>query len=136
MSGDHREAVTKHSDDRALNTGEFRWKHDMFGHRHPRTGKVVVPVHAPQVSGVRPVRVSVAHECWVDHRRVSELRKSRKHNAAVAKPADRVIECVAVDHAVGKSKLVLESVRNDIGCKRHFDSLSNRSPLRHHDTLS
>ncbi len=136
MCGDHREPVAKYSDDWALHAGEFRWKHDMFGHRHPRTGKVVIPVHAPQVSGVGPVRVSVAHECWVDQRRVSELSKGGKHNAAVAEPADRVIECVAVDHTVGKSKLVLESVRNDISCKRHFDSLSNRSPLRHHDTLS
>jgi hypothetical protein len=128
VGGDHREAVAEHDDDRALDTGQARRQHDVIGHVDPVAGEVVVPVDAPQVAGVGPLRVGVADLGGViEGGGVLELGERRQRDALLAEALDAVGERRLVDDPVGQPELVLEGVRggvDDVGGCSHLDILS------------
>ena len=130
VGGDHREPVAEHDDDRTLDAGQFARQHDVLGHVDAIAGQVVVPVVAPQVASVGPLRIGVADVGGVIERgRVGELRKGRQGNPALAEPRHRVGERLFVDDAVSQPELVLE--RGAMGVVvDHIDSLSNPGSRR------
>ena len=130
VGGDHREPVAEHDDDRARHTRQFGWQHDVLRNVDATAGEVVVPVNAPQVAGVLPLRIGVADVRGVVERgRVGELGEGRQRDAALAEAGDRVGERRLVDDPVGQAELVLEcgAVFVD-GC--HLVSLSNERARR------
>ena len=128
VGGDHREPVAEHHDDRALDAGQARGQHDVVGDLDPVAGEVIVPVDAPQVAGVRALRVGVADlGVVVEARRVLELRERRQRDALGPEPLDAVGECLLVDDPVGETELVLQRVAggiDEIGGCGHLDILS------------
>ena len=88
----------------------------MVGYVDPAAVEVVVPVDAPQVPGVRALRVGVADgRRMVERRRVGELGEGRQGDALRPEPLDAVGECHLVDDPVGEPELVLESIAVDVG---------------------
>ena len=87
----------------------------MIGHVDPVAGEVVVPVDAPQVAGVRALRIGVADLGGVvEGRRVLELGERRQRDALSPEALDAVVSCGFVHQPIGEPELVLQRLRGGV----------------------
>ena len=108
VRGDHRESITEDDDDRVGNSRQLGWQHDVIGNRGATTLKIVVPVDAPQVARVGPLRIGIAHDRRIDRRGVGELSKCRQHDSLFAEALHAVGQGRGIHHAIGQAELILE----------------------------
>ena len=105
VRGDHGEAVAEHDEDRAVDAGELAGQHHVVGHVDPAAGPVVVPVHPPQVPGVRGLGVGVADAGLRHGSGVGQLGKGRQDDPPLTQPLHGVGQHPVVEHVVGESEL-------------------------------
>jgi hypothetical protein len=72
--------------------------------------EVVVPVVAPQIAGIRTLRVRIADLARIDRCWVGELRERRQRDLALGEPTDAVGQRDVVDDPVSEPEARLEDV--------------------------
>ncbi len=77
VSGDHRETIAEHHDDRIVDARDLFRQDDMIRNGDPVAGQIVVPVDTPQVAGIGTLVVGVPHERRIDSSRIGQLGEGR-----------------------------------------------------------
>ena len=80
----------------------------MVGNLDTIACEIVVPMHAPQVASIWPLRIGIADDCRINRRRVSQLGKGGQNDALFTETGDTVCEGLRVNDSVSEAELILE----------------------------